>query len=943
MPLQQSSMLGPYQIIAMIGEGGMGAVYRAKDTRLGRDVAIKVLTNVTLSDQERLLRFEQEARATGMLNHPNLLTVYDVGRDSDDNPFLVTELLEGETLRGRLERGPLSPRRAVDAALQMANGLTAAHDKHIVHRDLKPDNIFLTRDGRLKILDFGIAKLTAGAGDDGPTFQMAATEPGMVLGTVGYMSPEQVRGEPVDHRSDLFSLGTILFEMLTGARAFKRNSAIETLNAILKEDPPELLDLLPTLPSPIERLVRRCLEKDREHRFQSARDLAFNIETLAAMSGSSTLSGVARPAVTGPTARMAPVASLPAAATNPHTGHAPPAAPPRTLARPVAKPKRRVSPVLLAILYLLSVAGAAYGAWMWATRTQGEVVEPQFRRLTFRRGEVRSARFSPDGETIVYSAAWDGQPAEIFVVNRRATEARPLGVPDSELLSVSRSAELAILLHRDRVSNLGTLARVPLGGGMPRAVADNVSQADWSPDGQSLAILRQQKDRTRVEYPIGTVRYETPHYVRDVRVAPDGRRLAILEPSKGEWELAILDRGQPVTVARGWAKGATGIAWSADGKEVWVSGTNTAATPPALYAVNVENGTIRLVTRLSGAVRIFDLSAQGQALLSNGTWRAALMWNTGAGASSLRVVESPSRRGATTDTAAPLAAAPLDATPLAAAPLDDSSTRRLEDSETDASWLDWSILADLAADGRTLLFSETREGGGAKSAVYLRGENAPAPLRLGDGIGDALSPDGKWALAHQESKLVIIPTGTGEPRELKIDGSFDSGAAWMPDSRRAVVGGAVGKGAYRLYLIDTLDETLKPISPENIWSGGLRSFSVSPDGRSVAGMSAEETIVIYPIEGGPGMAVPGVERGEIPIQWSADATSLLVYRPTSLPARVYRITLATGQRELWRELRAADPAGVYKIAPVAITPSGTAYAYTAMRVLSELYLTEGVR
>ncbi len=280
-------MLGPYQLGGLLGEGGMGAVYRAKDTRLGRDVAVKVLTNLAVSDRERLLRFEQEARATGMLNHPNLLTVYDVGRDADGNPFLVTELLEGETLRSRLERGPLSPRKAVDAALQMAQGLAAAHEKGIVHRDLKPDNVFLTRDGRLKILDFGIAKLTSRAGAEGPTFEMAATEPGMVMGTVGYMSPEQVRGESVDHRSDIFSLGTIFFEMLTGTRAFKRNSGIETLSAILKEDPQDLIEILPTIPPALERLVRRCLEKDRELRFQTARDLAFNLETLAGMTPAS--------------------------------------------------------------------------------------------------------------------------------------------------------------------------------------------------------------------------------------------------------------------------------------------------------------------------------------------------------------------------------------------------------------------------------------------------------------------------------------------------------------------------------------------------------------------------------------------------------------------------------------------------------------------------------
>jgi hypothetical protein len=227
--------------------------------------------------------------------------------------------------------------------------------------------------------------------------------------------------------------------------------------------------------------------------------------------------------------------------------------------------------------------------------------------------------------------------------------------------------------------------------------------------------------------------------------------------------------------------------------------------------------------------------------------------------------------------------------------------------------------------------------------VYLRRADAPAPLRLADGIGDALSPDGKWALAHQGAKLVIIPTGTGEPRELKFDGSFESGAAWLPDSRRAIVGGAMGKGGYRLYVIDTLDETAKPVSPENIWSGGLRSFAVAPDGLSVAGMSAEETIVIYRLDGTATTPVAGVEKGEIPIQWSADGASLFVYRPTTLPARVHHVTLATGQRELWKELTAADPAGVYKISPVAITPDGSGYAYTAMRVLSELYLTDGVR
>src|SRR5438105_2305506 len=303
-------MLGPYRVTGRIGEGGMGAVYRATDTRLGRNVAIKVLTAVTLSDKERLQRFEQEARATGMLNHPNLLTIYDVG-NSEGTPFLVSELLEGETLRERLDHGAIPPRKSVEIALQIAHGLAAAHEKGIIHRDLKPENIYITKEGRVKILDFGIAKLSATGADDGPKFQMAATEPGIVLGTVGYMSPEQVRGEQVDRRSDIFAFGAILYEMLTGERAFKRDSSIETLSAILKEEPKELIEINPNVPPPLERLVRRCLEKDRDVRFQSARDLAFNLETLSTFSSPGTMAGTANPNVPPRTLTQVPLPASP--------------------------------------------------------------------------------------------------------------------------------------------------------------------------------------------------------------------------------------------------------------------------------------------------------------------------------------------------------------------------------------------------------------------------------------------------------------------------------------------------------------------------------------------------------------------------------------------------------------------------------------------------------
>jgi WD40 repeat protein len=884
-------MLGPYRIAGVIGEGGMGVVYRATDTRLGRDVAIKVLTHVATDDRERLQRFEQEARATGMLNHPNLLTIYDVGHDGSE-PYIVSELLEGETLRDRLGRGPFPPRRVVDAALQVAQGLAAAHEKGIIHRDLKPENIFLTRDGRAKILDFGIAKLTASA--EG-VFTSTATEPGMVLGTVGYMSPEQVRGEVLDTRSDIFSFGVIVYEMLSGAQAFKRDTAVETLRAILKEEPSELTEKLPNIPAPLERLVRRCLEKDRDLRFQSARDLAFNLETLSSVSTPGTLAGsVATP---GRTASQTATMRFPTPATAQTAGTAAPRPRTPTMARqPYVPAKRRVSPALLALLYIISVIGAGYGGWYAANRIKASGDEVTFQRLTFRRGEVRDARFAPDGDTILYSASWDGGPSEIFISNRRSPEARPLGVSDADVLAIAKTTEIAILLRRDRVSGLGTLARLPLAGGTPREIAEQVLQADWSPDGADLVAVRVVNGKYLLEAPVGRVRYETPHQINHMRVAPDGR-IAFLESYGGKQNIVVLDpkAGKPAAIAQGWGRGANGLAWSADGKEIWITGTDTAA-PPALYAVNADTGETRLVSRFTGLMKLFDISPAAHVLLSTGMWRAALEY------------QAPG-----------------------------------ETVERDMSWLDWSTVADLSRDGTKLLFNETREGGGATSSIYLRTAGA-APVRIGDGLGDALSPDGKFVLAHNGPKLTVVPTGSGETRDLKLEGAFDPGAVWVPNSSRVIVAGALPQKGYQLLRIDTLDDTVKPISPENISGEAYRPFAVSPDGRTVAGVTSQQTIALYDVEGAaPPVSVAGVEPGEVPIQWSSDAASLFVYRPTAMPARVYRVHLDTHARELWKEFTPIDPAGVYKIAPICITPDGTAYAYDALRILSDLYVADGLK
>jgi len=285
MGLSAGTRLGPYEVVAPLGAGGMGEVYRARDTRLGRDVAVKVVHPRLAADPDRLSRFEKEARAAAQLDHPNILVVHDVGTH-EGSPFIVSELLQGESLREKLGT-PLPPKRAVDYAIQIAHGLAAAHEKGIVHRDIKPENVFVTKDGHVKILDFGVAKLLPSfepSGVDTETPTESVTQPGTALGTVSYMSPEQIRGQPIDARSDLFSLGVVIYEMLSGKRPFQRETAAETMTAILREEPPDLSETNRSVPAALENVVRHCLEKEPESRFQSARDVVFAIEALPEVS-----------------------------------------------------------------------------------------------------------------------------------------------------------------------------------------------------------------------------------------------------------------------------------------------------------------------------------------------------------------------------------------------------------------------------------------------------------------------------------------------------------------------------------------------------------------------------------------------------------------------------------------------------------------------------------
>ena len=433
MNLASGTKLGPYEIVSLLGAGGMGEVYRARDSRLRRDVAIKVLPQALSLDADRMRRFEQEALATAALNHPNILAVFDIGT-SEGSPYVVSELLEGETLRERLRSGSLPARKALDYALQVAHGLAAAHEKGIIHRDLKPENLFLTKDGRVKILDFGLAKLTQidpGSNPSMATVTHGGTEAGMVMGTAGYMSPEQVRGMTLDPRSDIFSFGAILYEMLSGKRAFHGDTPADTMSSILKEDPPELNETNRNVSPALERIVQHCLEKNPESRFHSASDIAFDLEHLSGISGSATR--VAQAGVT---------------------------------------PSRRR--LLIGLVTGLALASLVYGLGWWTGKATTHVSQPEYQQITFRTGRVGNARFTPDG-SIVYSASWDGGEDQLYMSRTDDPGSRELGIKNAELLSISKGGELAIRLNTQfygGYARSGTLARVPLSGGTPHEVLE---------------------------------------------------------------------------------------------------------------------------------------------------------------------------------------------------------------------------------------------------------------------------------------------------------------------------------------------------------------------------------------------------------------------------------------------------------------------------------------
>jgi len=860
MPLTSGSKLGPYRIDSLLGAGGMGEVYRAHDSRLDRIVAVKVLPASFSADRERLQRFAQEARAAAALNHPNILSIFDIGEEQGA-PYVVSELLEGETLRERLRNGPLPIRKVIDYSVQVAKGLAVAHEKGIVHRDLKPENLFLTNDGRVKILDFGLAKLTRPetASGDAPTVQVA-TETGLVMGTAGYMSPEQVRGKTADHRSDIFSFGAILYEMISGKRAFHGESSADTMSAILKEEVPELSETARNVPPGLDRIVRHCVEKHPAQRFQSAGDLAFDLEALTELSAS---------AKSGAQAAIQQVESA---------------------------GSRRVAALASGVIV---IAALMLGLGWWIGRGSGSTLPPDYQQITFRTGSIGNARFTPDGG-IVYSASWDGGENQLYMARTDDNGSRELGLKDAELLSISKSGELAIRLNTafyGGYARTGTLARVPLSGGTPREVLDNVQDAVWSPNGDNMALVRfvPENHHWRLEYPIGHVLLDGINWISHPCLSPDGKWIAFADhenPSgDDEGSLAVIDMaGHEKKLASGYVS-LEGIQWSASGDEIWFTATRSGSATQ-LRGVTLS-GKERNITNVPGGMWLED-ARNGVALMITHQQRIGIRGVPPGG-----------------------------------------------QEERELGWFGWSIVRDISRDGHKIVFEEEGEGGGPNYTVFLRDTDGTPPVKIGEGIGLAISADNKWVVTRSSKggPLNLVPTGTGEARVLTHDNITYDGVRFLPDGKQLLADGIEPGHGARDYLIDLSTGDSKPFTPE-----GIVGLALSPDGRSLAVSGPDRKRGIWPMDGSGFRPIPGLDRTYGLIGWSTDGTSL--YAVTNilrdLVVKVYRVNPTTGKMDFWKAFGDKLPAGANAGVP-RFSADGSAYAYVYGQILSEAYVVRGLK
>ena len=857
MPLTPGERLGPYEIQTPLGAGGMGEVYRARDTRLNREVAIKVLPESFARDADRLRRFEQEARTVAALNHPNILGVYDIGQHQG-SPYMVSELLDGETLREKMQEGAMGQRRAMEYASQIAEGLAAAHDKGVVHRDLKPENVFVTRDGRVKVLDFGLAKLApieagrAVAGDGATVTGPSHTTPGMVLGTAGYMSPEQVRGKEVDARTDIFAFGAILYEMLSGRRAFKGESSVETMNAILKDDPPELeTDKLKLSPG-LERIVRRCLEKEPARRFHSARDVGFALEAISGTSGGSDLN---------------------------------------RRALPPERPRWMRAGALA--LVLVAALLAAY----FAGRRNVSTSTASYRQLTFEPGYAGPARFTRDGNTVVYSASWNGGARQLYAQRSSSVQATPLNL-DADVLGIADNGDMAVILKRRFLATWlqrGTLARLPLEGGAPRPILEDVYEADITRDGKEFAVVRRDRGKQRLEFPIGKVLFETSGWITDVRISPDGTHVAFMDHSilpDDRGAVALVDTQGGVRRLTPYYATGRSLCWTPDGKEVWYT-ASLEGEDPGMYAVTLA-GKQRVVLRSPTELIVEDISGAGKVLLESVRFQ----------------IEMGVKR---------------------------SDESRARDLYTGVD------MGSLSPDGQWVVFNRYQ---GTDYQAYVKKADGVGAVKLGDGYGAGISWDGSTVAAVQNSqlhKLYLYPTGAGEQRVIDLGdlsaafGTWENDLTFSRDGRWAVFSAFDPKQQVRDYLLDMRDGKVRPVTPV-----GTRAGKLSPDATRIVTLDvAAEKYVLVDVASGKVREIPGLEKDDEVVGWNLDGRMVNVWNQ-DLPARISQVDVTSGRRQLVQTVEPMAMLGSM-YARMVTSADGKTAAYRHRRGLYAIYIADGLR
>jgi eukaryotic-like serine/threonine-protein kinase len=847
-------LVGHYRILEKIGAGGMGEIFRAHDERLGRDVALKLIRPASGDNPDHLRRFEQEARAAAALNHPNIVAIYDVGFEGT-TPYIVSELLQGKNLRERLMEGTIPVRDAANYCLQIAHGLAAAHDRYIVHRDLKPENLFLTNDDHIKILDFGVAKLQAPIENDRSIQNLSTvTKSGAVIGTVAYMSPEQLRGKSVDHRSDLFSMGSILYEMLTGCRAFRGETEVDTMTAVLREEPPEINLEQAAIPSGYRDVIRHCLEKDPDNRFQSAKDLAFALQTL-----SGTSSGTI----------------------------------------PLPK-KRQKTNVFLpwAIAGLLTLATLLLAL----VALRPSALPPAYHRVTYESGTIYSARFGPDGQSIYYGAAWNGRPAQLFTTIGNSLQAQPLNFSDATLLAISSTNNLALAMHGAHSGQLetfgGMLAVTPLAGSSPHEIMSDVRWADWDAAGK-LAVVHNVDGHSRLEYPLGTVLYQSGGWISHIRFSPHGDRIAFMD-HPALWDnrgsVCVTDLSGHVQTLSGPWESEHGVAWRPDGKEIWFSGVDQ-GNSLNLMAVDLK-GKLRMLLTSPEGITLQDVASDGRVLITVNTKR-----------------------------------------------LEMAFTSQGTHDETNLSWHDWNVAKDISHDNQSVLFEDSSAAYGGNYAVALRKLDGSLPILLGEGSAGGLSPDGKWAISVSTGSpqhVTLLPIGPGQPRSVDVGGLqhiHNGWARFLADGEKIAINGNEASHGVRCYALSLAGGKAIPITPEGISCGPS-----SPDSRYIASDGPNSTIALYPVEAGsPKITIiPSTGKVFNPVRWSSDGSVIYGSHVGEFPPRIYKLQVATGQETMVQELHPAAPAGVVTINPFVVSQDGTHFAYSYSQILSVLYVISGL-